>query len=56
MDTISQSLQRLTKVIQTGKKQNKSNVNDEAADKITKNLTLWNTMMNGLGESTNLDI
>jgi len=55
MDAIAASLQRLTKVISSNK-QKKSNVSEDVTEKITKNLTLWNTMMSGLGETTNLDI
>ncbi len=56
MEVIAQSLGRITKVISQSSKQRKSNVNDDVADKMQKTLSLWNSMMNGLGETTNLNI
>ncbi len=56
MEAITQSLTKITKVISQSSKQRKSNVSDDVADKMQKTLSLWNTMMNGLGETTNLNI
>jgi hypothetical protein len=45
MDAIQQSLMRLSKVISKSKGPQKAKLTDDAANKITKSLSLWNSMI-----------
>jgi len=55
MDSIALSLERVTKMIQN-QKSAKLKVREEVTGSITKSMSLWNSMIVGMGERTDLNI
>jgi len=55
METIAKSLAKITEIIS---KQNsaKLKVKEEVSGQITKSISLWNSMIIGLGERTDINI